>query len=180
MAEIVNKLKRLWLLKNQGKSDVERPFVSVRKAAKMGVLYHADKSYSQLLIHKLSKWCEDHHIKLMAMGYVNAKELVGDYSPHRNSDFFCNAHLNRFKLPIKSEFERFTNEKLDFLLNLYCEPSFPLMGISSFSDAHYRVGTYLPEYDFCFDLMLKTDTKDVMVLTDEILTYLINFGDGKV
>lgn len=166
--------------RHQGTDHLERNFTPIKKAGRMGVLYRADQEYSQALIKKLNKWCEAHHIRLMSMGYVDDKSLVGDYNPHRNSDFFCNKHLNRLRLPEKSEFVRFSNERMELLLNLYCDPCLPLLGISSFSEAQFRVGPHLPNFEFCFDLMLDTKTTDVMTFTDEVLDYLSRFGDGKV
>ncbi len=180
MADLRTDIKRWMLKRKYGKSPQNRSFTSVKKASRMGVLYRADQEYSHDLIKKLSFWCEENHFRLFAMGFVNEKELIGDYTPHRNSDFFCKKHLNRWKLPEKSEFLRYSAEKMDYLLNLYCEPCLPLIGLSSFSEANFRVGPHLPRYSFGFDLMLDTKTKDVLVFTDEVLNYLKTFGDGEI
>jgi Family of unknown function (DUF6913) len=180
MSELINKFKRWWLKRKYGKSEVSRTFTTVQKASRLGVLYKADQEYSTALIKKLTKWCEINNFRLLAMGYVNDKELSSHYSPHRNSDFFCNKHLNRWNLPEKSEFIRYSNEKMDYLLNLYCEPCLPLLGISSFVENGFRVGPYLPKFAFSFDLMLNTKTTDILVFTDEVLSYLTTFGDGKI
>lgn len=168
------------LIRAIGNSQGNSVFVPVKQASRLGVLYKADEDYSEKLIRKLTDWCEKNNLRLMAMGYVDDKELGGVYTPHRFSDYFCNKHLNRLKLPQATEFIRYTGERKDYLLNLYCEPCFPLMGISAFSRDSFRIGPYLPEYSGCFDMMLKSDAKDVLSFTDEVLNYLVTFGNGKI
>ncbi|MFT4523010.1 MAG: hypothetical protein ACI8ZN_001962 [Bacteroidia bacterium] len=176
---LILRIKRFWLQKQAKPGEaIERAFTSVKLAGRLGVLYRADQEYSAALIKKLSIFCEENHLRLIAMGYVDGKELGKDHTPHKNSDYFCNVHLNRLNLPERANFTRFIEEKQDYLLNLYCKPCVPLLGVSSLSEAKFRVGPYLPQYIFCFDLMLHTKTTDVLAFTDEVLLYLKKNGNG--
>lgn len=178
MASLLEKFKRNRLRKRSKKIKAERTFTSIKKAGRLGVLYDAENENSELLLKKLSTFCTQNHLKLVSFGYFNGKELDTHLVPHSNADFFCNKHLDNLKLPHKSEFLRFTSEKFDYLLNLYPTRCLPLLGVSSISEAKMRIGPHWPEYDFCFDLMLKTENSDIMHFTDEVLIYLKNVGNG--
>jgi hypothetical protein len=180
MASIIERVKRRWMKNTSKKVRAERMFVPVKHAGRLAVLYRADDENHEHLLKKVSEFCNDNHLKMVSFGYFDDKELRTHLIPHSNADFFCNKHLDTFKLPHKSEFLRFTSEKFDYLLNLYSSTCLPLLGVSSLSEAKFRVGPYWPEYDFCFDLLLKTDNNDIMHFTDEVLIYLKNFGDGEV
>ncbi|MCB0734014.1 MAG: hypothetical protein KDC76_05525 [Bacteroidetes bacterium] len=172
---------QLWWFKRTGKSvEQERTFTTVKKAHRMGVLYRADVEHSEQLMRKVETWAEKHNIRMLAMGFVREKELSGAYTPHRYSDFYCLKHLDRFGLPLETEFVRFSGEDMDYLLNLYCEPDVALMGVSAFSNARFRIGPHLPEYQFCFDAMINCKDQNVMTFADEVLTFLTKFGDGTI
>ena len=155
-----------------------RSFTPVKQASQLAVLYRADDDNHEALLKKLSDFCEKHHLRLVSFGYFDGKEVDTHITPHSNCDFFCNKHLDAFKLPHKSEFLRFTGEKFDYLLNLYSTPCLPLLGVSSIAEAKFRVGPYWEDFSFCFDLMLKPQSDDLMRFTDEVLIYLKNFGNG--
>jgi hypothetical protein len=180
MASIISKY-RCWKLKKASNLlQAERVFTPVRKAGRMALLYRADDENKEKLIRKVSDFCKANHLKLLTFGYFDEKELEDYLIPNAISDFFCNSHLDALKIPHKSEFLRFTSEKFDYLLNLYPSTCLPLLGISALSEAKFRVGPHWPEYDFCFDLMLKANNDDLMQFTDEVLIYLKNFGNGQV
>ena len=96
--------------------SAERVFVPMRKAARMAVLYRADDEQKEKLLKKLQDFCTENHLRLVCFGYFDDKELQDYHIPNANSDFFCNKHLDVFKIPHKSEFLRFTSEKFDYLL----------------------------------------------------------------
>lgn len=178
MASVIKKI-RLWRLRSLCESAKhDRQFIPVKKAGRLAVLYRADDENSEKLLSKLNTFCKENHLTLVSFGYFNDKQINTHAIPHSNADFFCNKHLDKLKLPHKSEFLRFTSEKFDYLLNLYPEECLPLSGISALSEAKFRIGPYWEDYDFCFDLMLKTNNDDLMHFTDEVLIYLKNFGNG--
>jgi len=155
-----------------------RVVIPIKQASRLAVLYQADDKRSELLIKKVTDFCKANHLTLVTFGYFDGKELNTHAIPHSNADFFCNKHLDWLKLPNKSDFLRFTTEKYDFLLNLYSPTCLPLLGVSSISEAKSRIGPYVRNYEFCFDLMLSSENDDLMHFTDEVLIYLKNFGNG--
>ena len=178
MLKIIEHIKRR-RIKNGGKQvEALRAFTPMKHARTLAVLYRADLENAEALTKKLQEFCRANHLKLFTFGYFDDKELNTPLIPTATQDFFCNKHLDFFKLPHKTEFQRFSTEKFDYLLNLYSKPCLPLLGISAFAEAAFRVGPHWPAYSFCFDLMLETDKTDLMHFTDEVLIYLKNFGNG--
>ncbi|MCB9262260.1 MAG: hypothetical protein H6607_07795 [Flavobacteriales bacterium] len=180
MRKFIENIKRKFLLKQSKTVFAVREFTPVKKATTLAVLYLAEHEQCEAILKKLKIFCEENHLKLISFGYFDDKQLNTHLIPTSSADFFCNKHLDSFKLPHKSEFIRFTDKKFDFLLNIYPPTCLPLLGLSSLSEAKFRVGSYLPQYSFCFDLMLKSNHDDLLVFTDEILNYIKNFGNGKI
>ncbi len=178
MASIFDKYRSWRIRKESSKYNVSRSFTPVKHARTMALLYDADSEQHEALIKKLKAFCETNHLRFTSFGYFDDKELNTHLIPHSNADFFCNKHLDFFKIPHKTEFQRFTSEKYDYLLNLYDKPCLPLLGVSALSEAKFRIGPYWPDYGFCFDLMLQADETDLMRFTDELLIYIRNFGNG--
>ena len=179
-SELKKQFKLWWFRRSAEASTKPRTFIPLKKASGMGVLYDAEDELSQSALKKVETWATQKHIKIYALGFVNEKELSGAYTPHRYSDFFCLKHLSSMGAPLEEEFTRFLKEDMDYLLNLYCEPHLPLMGISSMSNARFRIGPPLEEYQFCFDAMIESKDKSLLSFTDEVLTFLTKFGDGTV
>ena len=180
MASVLSKYKRWRIKKEASRVSAQRVFTPMRTAGRLAVLYRADDENKDKLLRKLSDFCEVNHLRLVCFGYFDSKELDDYLIPNANSDYFCNKHLDFFKIPHKAEFLRFTTEKFDYLLNLYSSSCLPLLGISALSEAKFRVGPHWEDYDFCFDLMLQATNDDLMQFTDEVLIYLKNFGNGQV
>lgn len=110
--------------------------------------------------------------KINTLGYLNAKELTGDYIPNYRNDYFCNRDLNKIRLPKEMSVKRFISEPFDYLLNLNVERSFALLGVSALSKAHFRIGKYWKDYTECFDFMIQIREDSLENLIGEIRKYL--------
>jgi hypothetical protein len=64
--------------------------------------------------------------------------------------------MNFFKLPQKAAYETFLKTDFDLLLNLYEKPILPLLALSAWSNAKYKVGPNFQDGLNYFDAMIDT------------------------
>ena len=170
--KIITRLGKYFLERNARANNQEREFVTFKNAKKIGIVYNALKPEEAKLVLAFALKLEKLGKSVNTLGYLNRKVLGGDYIPNYRNDYFCNRDLNQMRLPKEMSVKRFISEPYDYLLNLYTQDDFALIGISSLSRARFRIGNYWKEYVSCFDLMLKPNDSSVETLISEITHYI--------
>lgn len=151
---------------------MDREYMTFDKAKKIGIVYNALEKPDADLVMKFSTMLESKGKVVNTLGYINRKKLDGEYTPNFRNDFFCNKDLTAMRLPKEMSVKRFITEPFDYLINLYEQDDFALIGISALSKAKFRIGLYRKEYIDCFDLMLKPSEPGLQNLIDQIIHYI--------
>ena len=170
--KIITRLGKYFLERNAHANNQDREFVTFDKAKKIGIVYNALKPNEAKTVLAFASKLEKLGKSVNTLGYVNRKVLGGDFTPNDRNDYFCNKDLNKMRLPKEMSVKRFISEPYDYLLNLYTQDDFALIGISALSRARFRIGNPRKEYVSCFDLMLKPKDKSVETLISEITHYI--------
>lgn len=175
--DLIYRIRRFYLKRYSAKNKKHRFIVPLSEVKRVGIIYPYDAE-TDVEIRRFSKELSEYGITTNTLGFVNEKELDGHFSPNLKSDYFCLKDVNRIKLPFRSHVMRFISEPYDYLIVSTINVNEPLLGVASLSKANFRVGKYLKEYDFCFDMMIKGEHPDLRSLNDEIFDYLKKFRNG--
>lgn len=169
---IITRLGTYFLERNALANRKERAYLPFSDTKKIGIVYNALKENEAKLALAFAAKLEGMGRSVNTLGYVNKKALSGDFTPNYRNDYFCNKDLNNLRLPKEMSVKRFISEPYDYLLNLYTQDDFALIGISALSRANFRIGNYWKAYVNCFDLMLKPSDNTLETLIAEIIHYL--------
>jgi hypothetical protein len=130
--------------------------VSFEDATKIGLLYDATDERDSEAVKNYVKSIRNNFKKdILAMGYVDKKNLRKSQYAQFGLDFFTRKDLNFQMIPNNPIIKNFINEKFDILINLNSGKCFPLRYISAMSRARFRVGRYNSNSADCFDMMVK-------------------------
>ena len=169
---IITRFGRYFLARNAALNKIDREFIPFSHAKKIGIVYNALNKEEADLVLKFAALLENKGKVVNTLGYLNRKQLDGEFTPNYRNDFFCNKDLTAMRLPKEMSVKRFISEPFDYLMNLYVQDDFALIGISALSKAKFRIGQYRKEYIECFDLMLKPKEDGLKDLLDEIKYYV--------
>ncbi len=169
---ILNKLGSYFLERNAHANKVQRMCLPFSDVKRIGIVYNAASKENTKVVMRFAEEMEKKGKKINTLGYLNTRELTGDFIPNYRNDFFCNRDLNNIRLPKEMSVKRFISEPFDYLLNLNVEQSFALLGISALSKAHFRIGKYWKDYTECFDFMIQIREDTLESLITEISKYL--------
>lgn len=139
--------------------------VNYNEAKKIGVLYNAANPADVALVSKYIQRLQQKGKQVKGLAYIPDPKMALDVT----AEHFTNKHVNWLYVPNGMDVESFTKEHFDLLVNLYTKPSLPLEYIAALSEAKYKVGRYLEDKTYCFDLMVYLDEqKDLDSLIKEI------------
>lgn len=175
MKQVVDKIGSLQLKKISGSVNLGRQMTSLGATKKVGILYDVVEGEKAAI--NLTKWFSQNGVKVISLGFVDEKELSTDYSPNYKTDYFCKRNLTRWNLPKEEDINRFVLEPFDYLINLYKEPSLPLMGVSAMSRAKFRIGPYHSDYIHCYDMMLSLNSEGIEDYLKELKNYITAYGN---
>src|SRR6185436_6813819 len=128
---------------NEVKSLKRKPeVVGFSEAKKIGLLYDATDQYSFEVVKAYVKNVRNQQKDILALGYVDKKELPQNQFAQFGIDFFTRKHLNWQMIPHTTIVKNFINEQFDILINLNNGKCFPLQYIAAVSHAKFRVGRF--------------------------------------
>lgn len=145
------------------------------EALSVGILYPVDRPETYHLVKKYVKHLKEQEgiRKIMALGYVDVKELPADYNSKLEFDFFCKKDLNRLYRPQGNIIKNFIEEDYDILIELTNDTILPLRYILISSRAKFKVGFYNEENEPYFDMMINTGKSfNIVDFIDQINHYL--------
>jgi hypothetical protein len=174
LKKLIYNIRRFYLKRYSSKNRKRRFVTPLNEVKRIGIIYPYNNE-NDVEIRRFTKKLSALGIVTNTLGFVEEKELDGRFSPNLRSDYFCLKDVNKLKLPIRTNVMRFISEQYDYLIVSTTEVHEPLFGVASLSKANMRVGKYLKEYDFCFDIMIKGKHKDIKALNEEIFDYLTKF-----
>ncbi|MFA6260261.1 MAG: hypothetical protein WC760_02250 [Bacteroidia bacterium] len=152
---------------------LQRAYTSLQDAKEIGILYDGLLLENEALIHKYAVELRSQGKKVFLLGYVDLKTLPGNKKFTLQSEYYSKEKLTPFNLPDKSKIGRFLEMEFDLLLNLYVTPILPMLALSAYARAKYRVGPNMPDGTEYMDAMIDTgNNNDIRFLIKQIDFYL--------
>lgn len=150
----LRKRMHLYLLKKRvGQLQADSTIVNYNEAKKIGVLYNAADPADVALVAKYMQALKQKGKHVKGLAYIPDPKKAVDVT----AEHFTNKNVSWFFVPKGMDVESFTKERFDLLVNLYTKQCLPLEYISAVSEARYKVGRYIEDKTYCFDLMVYMD-----------------------
>ena len=147
-------LGRYQLQNDQRKFEVAHETVGFDEASRIGILYDATEEKDFEFIKEWIKRTRTETKKdILAMGFVNKKQLPSRQFPQYGMDFFTKKDLDFKMVPTDPIVMNFINERYDILINLHTGNCFPLQYIATLSKSRFRVGIYNKKHITPYELM---------------------------
>jgi len=151
----------------------KREVVGFDEAKKIGLLYDATDNYNFDIVKQYVKTIRGQQKDILALGYVDRKQLPQNQFAQYGLDFFTRKNLNWQMIPNNPIVTNFINEKFDILVNLTSNKCFPLRYISAVSHARFRVGRFDRKNVFCYDMMINVKGEPgIKNVIEEVENYL--------
>jgi len=144
-------------------------FASMQSIA---ILYDASNKQDEEEVAHLASYLREQGKKVMMMGFVNEKNLPFQKKFHISSQFFWREYLNFFNLPIQVKLSGFIKEEYDLLINLYTTSNLPLMALSSYSNANYRIGAKFEDAEKFNEILIDGASHSLYELGLNMVHYL--------
>lgn len=131
-----------WLLNRQVQigPKVKRTYTPLSSANNIAILYDSTYIDKDAIIHQYVQQLRSEGKKVYMLGYVDMDVLPGNKKYTLQSEFCWHEKLNFFNLPDKQAYKTFLQNEFDLLINLYETNHLPLLALSAYSHAKYRVG----------------------------------------
>jgi hypothetical protein len=170
---IRSKLGNYSFLREVSKLKHKREVVGLEEARRIGVLYDATDDYNYEMVKQYVKVVRSRQKEILALGYVDRKELPANKFAQYGLDFFCRKNLNWKMIPDSPIVTNFINEKFDILINLNNSKCFPLRYIAAVSHARFRVGRFDKRNMVCYDMMIQvTGEPGIKTIIEEVENFL--------
>jgi hypothetical protein len=167
------KLGNLRFAKEVAKMERQSEAVGFDAAKKIGLLYDATDPSDFETIKQYVKEVRAQSKEVMALGFVDKKELSGNQFAQLGLEFFSKKNLNWKMIPNNRAVVNFINERFDVVINLAKNEIFPLRYIAALSKARFRVGRFDKHFTYCYDLMIQSESNgDLKQFIGEAENYL--------
>jgi hypothetical protein len=164
-----------WILNRQIQvaSKVKRTYTPLSSAMNIGILYDSTYIDKDAIIHQYVQQLRSEGKKVYMLGFVDMDILPGNKKYTLQSEFCWREKLNFFNLPDKHVFKTFLHTEFDLLINLYETNHLPLLALSAYSHANYRVGPKISGGLNYFDAMIDVgDTPNLNTIIKQMDFYL--------
>jgi hypothetical protein len=167
------KLGNLRFAKEVSRMQQEREAVGFEAAKKIGILYDATDPQDFEVVKQYVKEVRAQSKDVMALGFVDKKELSQSQFAQLGLEFFSKKNLNWKMIPNNRAVLNFIDEKFDVVINLGKNEIFPLRYIAALSKARFRVGRFDKHFTYCYDLMIQSENNgDLKQFISEAENYL--------
>lgn len=129
---------------------------NLAQAGKVGIVYHVtDEASFQQVRNYVKKVKEELGInRIMALGFVDEKQLPHYMHAKLNFDAFTQKELNWYRIPSGNTVENFIAEEYEVLIDLTLEDVLPVQYIVARSRARFKVGRYSETNRHLLDMMI--------------------------
>ncbi len=172
LENIKTEIGKLILNKSFTKRVAMRVMPDFARMQSVAILYDASNKQQEEEVAHFAAFLRDQGKKVMMMGFVNEKNLPYQKKFHISSQFFWKEYLNFFNLPDKIKLSGFINEEYDLLINLYTAYSLPLLALSSYSNASYRIGAKFEGADTFNEILIDGSSHSLFELGLHMVHYL--------
>jgi hypothetical protein len=147
-----------YLLQREIKSHVRHPkIVPFGQARHIGIIYDATKDSDYELVKNYVREMMKDAREVVALGYVNLKEIPQNRYMKLGLDFFTRKSLNWKMKPRNSIVSSFLQREFDILICLNSEPSVPIRYVTALANARCKIGKYESSGPSVFDVMVKIE-----------------------
>lgn len=146
-------------LKRKEESKRKPAVANFGRAKSVGILYREKGEGFFILVKQYVKYlkAEQGIRDVLALCYIDDHKAVPHYHLHRlRFDYFTDKELNFFMEPVCEQVNKFIANDFDILIDLEKDPSLPMRFVLQASQARFKVGYYAEEYEYLYDMMLKT------------------------
>lgn len=126
---------------------------NLKDAKKIGILFDATHTVSFEIVRQLVKDLTSEKQKVLALGYVDSKQMIDHYLYRKGFEFFTHTHLNWYGKPDSESVTNFIEETFDLLIYVSLEEFYPLKYVLALSKATFKAGRLDLQQDY-LDLMI--------------------------
>lgn len=162
-----------WVFQRELKTNKRiKEVCNLEDAKSIGILYDATNEQQIKQIQPFVKYFFELKKDVMALGYVNAKQLSYCHTPKLQYDFFYQKDLNWYYKPQNYIIDNFVKKEYDILINLCDSSVMPIKYLVASSVARFKIGRFEDGYEI-YDLMMEiNDDKSLSKLMQEIKHYI--------
>ena len=163
-----------FLQKDLAKRKRKITVCNIEKANSIGILYKVENEKNYQGIKDYVKWLKEEGVKqVLALGYVEQKELPSYLQHQLSFDFFSSQDLNWYMKPTGNTIANFVTTDYDILIDLSHEECFPVKYALGKSRAKFKVGKYSKKKEPLYDMMIDVkEVKSLRFLVEQITHYL--------
>ncbi|NNC82375.1 MAG: hypothetical protein HKN79_02260 [Flavobacteriales bacterium] len=148
------------------KQDRSRKVVNYHQARDIGVIYPSENESMYILAKHFVDYLKKEHgiSKVLALGYIDAKEAPFYHAHVLMHDYFTAKEVNWFGYPSGQAVDSFVARDFDILIDLSDGNNIPLRFVLERSHARFKVGRNLQResYDLLID-MKEESTLDLYI-----------------
>lgn len=126
---------------------------NIQSAKTIGILFNATHAISFDIVKELVKDMGEYKASILALGYVDSKQLIDHYLYRKGFDFFTRSQLNWYGKPTGENVEAFIKKSFDILLDLSLDNPFPVKYVVACSKARFKAGRYASDQEY-LDFMI--------------------------
>ncbi len=152
--KIRSKIGHMLFMKHLKNMHRDKKAMGFSEAKKIGILYDATDFDDYETVKQYVKDLRTQHIDVLALGYVDKKELPSMQFAKLGLDFFTKKDLTWNMIPNHIVVNNFINTQFDILINLHPGKNFPLQYITAMSKSKFRIGIFHKKNEAFFDLMI--------------------------
>lgn len=147
-----------YLFNRELRNHVRNPrTISFDSAKSIGILYEGTENEDYELVKSYVKELRDQKKEVLALGFVDQKELPNMRFSKLGLDFFTRKNLNWHLKPVHPMVTKFINGDFDILIFLNIEKSLPLKYVAAATKAKFKIGKYDRKNSKYCDFMIKTE-----------------------
>lgn len=148
--------------------------ITFDEARSIGILYNATNERHYETVKQYVKQLRSHHKEVLALGFVDAKQLPAMWYSKLGLDFFTRKDLNWQMIPNNLYIQNFIKGKFDILLMLNIENCFPLKYLAAVTEAKFKIGRYDKKNVDIFDMMISMDEKSTFYQFIQQVNHYLN------
>jgi hypothetical protein len=171
------RLGRYLLKKRISNHQREKAPCNFHTAETVGIIVKLDGDPKQIdQVKEFMRFISDKKNKVYALAYFDGKKIPSVYSNPRGINIFTKKDLNWYYIPTRKFLRNFMKRKLDLLIDLSDNDSFPVKYITSLSDAKFKVGKFEPKNEQ-YDMMIQVDKNTRLeYIIDQMKHYISNIN----
>lgn len=131
--------------------------LSLESVRSIGILYDATENENYEVVKNYVRELRELKKEVLALGFVDQKELPNMRFSKLGLDFFTRKNLNWYFKPSHPMVTKFINADFDILIFLNIEQLLPLKYIAAATQAKFKIGKYDAKNAAFCDFMIKTN-----------------------